>query len=465
MRSQSEVGLASGLGSPVAEGKRRRVEGGEAPAVVVVAAPEVVGGSPAKRSGTVAAAPKFAQATPVRPSPLWQVSQATTPSPSPPRKFTPTVAPPAAPSPARAPTAAADLIMGVIRSEELAHPSPRRAAPERAAVLNPYESERAAVIPRIPRSRPRRAEAGTRRGVRAAVEEEKDKGKKKEEVSPLEALERSMPAGYRREESKRVKVAEEENKGHDEVGPAPVVRPVAVAPPAFAFRPAVAAPAAHAALAPAPASVSAPAPVSKAAPSKAAPAAEVLELSDSDEDGEGEDEEMEEEADEGEDEDEEEDEVDEEDDEGMDDGGDLDIEEADDDEEEAESEAEPAPAPALPKPLFSFGSAATATTTAPSPFKPFIPAALPPPVPAVPSAAAPSAPAPAFAFSAAATAPLDVKEQVRRMDKAKLARFAFDLTEEDEEKKAGEGDAKTRAAREMAKGASGTEVRRFAFVV
>lgn len=166
--------------SPVVEGKRRRVENGEPakpePAPVSVAAPA----SPAR---SLAPAPRFAQATPVRPSPLWQVSQANTPSPSPPKKSTLPA------SPAKPPTLAADLIMGVIRSEELAHPSPRKANVERAAVLNPYGSESTAVIPRIPRSRPVRPQTPKRttRAASAAAEERK-------EVSQLEQLERSMPA-------------------------------------------------------------------------------------------------------------------------------------------------------------------------------------------------------------------------------------------------------------------------------
>lgn len=300
----------------------------------------------------------------------------------------------------------------------------------------------------------------TRRGVRGAEEDKKVE----KEVSPLEQLERSMPAEYRREEGKRLKPSPASP------APAPPVvnafRPAApVAPepirtaPAFAFRPT-----------PAPAPVPAPA-VKKAASA----AVEVVELSDSDEDGEGEDEEdeeMDEEDVDVEEEEEDEDEIDEEDDE-MDDGAELDIEEADD------SEGDSAPVAPVPiKPLFSFGSNVTTAGSSPAPSlssfsapahsrspslsAPSVPqpdspkASLPPPVPAV---AAPSAPV--FSFSAAATAPLDVKEQVRRMDKAKLLKFAFAAPDKAEE----ETDSKRKVAREMAKEASGTEVPKFVFAL
>ena len=140
-RSQSEGGLSlSGLVDPVgsgqstiAAGKRRRVEtdddnDDDAPPPFSDLSVEPVQSSPALKAGPRAAVrsstssdlkalsrPSAPVATPAKPSPLWQVSHADTPSPSPPKKTQPDGI-------ARPPTRAADLMMDIIREEDAARP-------------------------------------------------------------------------------------------------------------------------------------------------------------------------------------------------------------------------------------------------------------------------------------------------------------------------------------------------------
>ncbi|KAL8276976.1 hypothetical protein RQP46_010611 [Phenoliferia psychrophenolica] len=201
-RSQSE---SSGLGQPaaaavdepeetVAEGKRRRVEEPVGGGAIKKSATEgnLAGmlGEPRKTVVVAPLVPKFAPVTtPARPSPLWQVSKADTPSPSPPKKQT-TQAPP------KAPTRAADFMMDIIRQEEASRPKVTR-----EAVVNPYDSFDNPIA-RIPRSRPPRVAAPRKtvpaaRAAAAAAASKVEPAKK--EISPLEQIERSMPPEYRQD--------------------------------------------------------------------------------------------------------------------------------------------------------------------------------------------------------------------------------------------------------------------------
>lgn len=115
--------------SSVAAGKRRRVEADDdddAPPPFSNVSADSVQPSPAPKSSIRSSAtsnnlnslsrPSAPVATPARPSPLWQVSKADTPSPSPPKK-------PSQPDVSiRVPTRAADLMMDIIREEDSARP-------------------------------------------------------------------------------------------------------------------------------------------------------------------------------------------------------------------------------------------------------------------------------------------------------------------------------------------------------
>ncbi|GAA5895716.1 uncharacterized protein JCM6883_001597 [Sporobolomyces salmoneus] len=138
--------------------------------------------------------------TPAKPSPLWQVSQANTPSPSPPRK-----------PPTKGTTGAANLMLDVIQQVDAANPAPKpQVAPGKEAILNPYDNDAnplALASKRVPRSSGAgRAKSSTprasARSKAAQIEKPKEKEKEKE-ISPLEQLERTMPAEYRRDQSSK----------------------------------------------------------------------------------------------------------------------------------------------------------------------------------------------------------------------------------------------------------------------
>ncbi|ORY70641.1 hypothetical protein BCR35DRAFT_307947 [Leucosporidium creatinivorum] len=179
----------------VADGKRRKVveDSDDAPPPFATEAPipsspaPSVAPSPAK--APVSLGPKYsAISTPARPSPLWQVSKADTPSPSPPKRMTTA-------SSTIKPSFAADLMMDIIREEDAARPKVTR-----QEVLNPYESADNPMA-RIPRSRPSRP--ATPRRTPASAKKAAPTPTK--EISPLEQLERTMPADYRRDDAKRAR--------------------------------------------------------------------------------------------------------------------------------------------------------------------------------------------------------------------------------------------------------------------
>lgn len=191
---------ASG-GSGLADGKRRRVDE-EAPSNVPLESGFGLRGSTStpsfssspepssepKRMSTLTKATssllsyaKPVTTTPARPSPLWQVSKAATPSPSPPKKS-------AAPANPPTPTRAADLMLDIIRQEDASNPKVAR-----EAILNPYASTDSPIA-RIPRSRPARATTPRRTNGRPAPE-----------ISQLEMLEQTMPPEYRKEDAKRAR--------------------------------------------------------------------------------------------------------------------------------------------------------------------------------------------------------------------------------------------------------------------
>ncbi|GAA5879742.1 hypothetical protein JCM16303_004157 [Sporobolomyces ruberrimus] len=226
-KSQSEsslFGLVIGASSTsVVDGKRRRMEEGPLEEDIPVASlddvlasgPIATTPSPASTSadggsGTsdesqdkLKSKPSLSRftgtSTPAKPSPLWQVSKADTPSPSPPRK----------PS-HKGTTGAANLMLDVIQQVNAANPAPKpKVAPGKEAILNPYDTDAnplALASKRVTRSSGagRSKSSLSRQAPRPkAVEAEKPAEK---EISPLEQLERTMPAEYRREAtSKRSK--------------------------------------------------------------------------------------------------------------------------------------------------------------------------------------------------------------------------------------------------------------------
>ncbi|GAA6054296.1 hypothetical protein JCM3770_001420 [Rhodotorula araucariae] len=216
--SQSESAL-SALAGPSTDGKRRRtgadrVEEDDIPIATLddivasrahpaPASPgRTVERSPAPKPQPASTVSKFAGAsasasTPAKPSPLWQVSsQSESATPTPPRKAS---APASTPATA---TRAADLVLEVIRQEDEARRAATPTAPKgrKDAILNPYAGEenplalagRAARKEKPKPSSPKPAERVSK--VVAEVEKLKEK-----EVSPLEQLERTMPAAYRRQ--------------------------------------------------------------------------------------------------------------------------------------------------------------------------------------------------------------------------------------------------------------------------
>ncbi|BGP41364.1 hypothetical protein JCM10450v2_005405 [Rhodotorula kratochvilovae] len=216
--SQSESALSS-LAGPSTDGKRRRTgadreDEDDIPVATlddIVASPARASpASPARKVEPAAvpqpkpssAQPKFGGAssasasTPAKPSPLWQVSsQSESATPTPPRKASAQAStPPTA-------TRAADLVMEVIRQEDEARRAATPTAPKRKkdAILNPYAGAEnpLALAGRVARKeKPKPASPKPSQRVSKVVAEiEKIKEK---EVSPLEQLERTMPAEYRR---------------------------------------------------------------------------------------------------------------------------------------------------------------------------------------------------------------------------------------------------------------------------
>ncbi|SCV70327.1 BQ2448_1721 [Microbotryum intermedium] len=217
-RGQSEGGLLNSLGgtNSTAEGKRRRVEAEDVPPVASTsnlsysaspgpsASPSPAPSSTDNTKPSIFSRAKVtanAVSTPVRPSPLWQVSKADTPSPSPPKK--------AASAAPRSTTRAADMMMHIIRQEDAAKPD--KASPMtsgREAFINPYERTDHNPLARIPRSRPVRPLTPSRpTSARVAAQEAASTASSPKKVSPLEQLERSMPAKYRRDDGNRSKTA------------------------------------------------------------------------------------------------------------------------------------------------------------------------------------------------------------------------------------------------------------------
>ncbi|KAM0752074.1 hypothetical protein T439DRAFT_200308 [Meredithblackwellia eburnea MCA 4105] len=202
-KSNSEGSLngpgAADATESVAEGKRRKVDDPESSnssssGLLGSDSSSSAAPAPSTSSTSTSKAPIIKprpsiSATPAKPSPLWQVSKADTPSPSPPKK----------PVPAKPPTRAADLMLDIIRQEDEAQPKVTR-----EAVLNPYATDDSPIA-RVPRSRPPRVSTprSTRSSSRAAASKSSTPAKK---ISPLEELERSMPAEYR-PESKRQRKA------------------------------------------------------------------------------------------------------------------------------------------------------------------------------------------------------------------------------------------------------------------
>ncbi|SGY14904.1 BQ5605_C013g07160 [Microbotryum silenes-dioicae] len=241
-RSQSEGGSLNSLGanSSAAEGKRRRVEAEDAPPapstsnLSYAASP----GPSAPASPSPAAAMTdssktsiFSRAkitanavsTPVRPSPLWQVSKAETPSPSPPKRV--------ASGTPRSTTRAADMMMDIIRQEDAARPHKISPTTGREAFINPYESTDHNPLARIPRSRPVRPPTPSRPALaRVAAQKAASAAPSPKKVSPLEQLERSMPAEYRREDGNRSKLA----SSVASASPAPTPQKEAAPAPTFA---------------------------------------------------------------------------------------------------------------------------------------------------------------------------------------------------------------------------------------
>ncbi|GAA6013984.1 hypothetical protein JCM11491_003477 [Sporobolomyces phaffii] len=216
-KSQSEGSLANlAASSSKTDGKRRRTQEDEMEEDIPVASLDDVLVSAPVASTSVSSSTNASEkaqdklkskpslsrftgtSTPAKPSPLWQVSKADTPSPSPPRK------------PSTKATGAANLMLDVIQQVDAANPAPKsQVAPGKEAILNPYdnvENPLTLASKRVPRSSGsgRSKSSATRSSARTkAVEVDKPKEK---EISPLEQLERTMPAEYRREtNSKRSK--------------------------------------------------------------------------------------------------------------------------------------------------------------------------------------------------------------------------------------------------------------------
>ncbi|GEM08951.1 hypothetical protein Rt10032_c06g2968 [Rhodotorula toruloides] len=190
--SQSESSLASlTAGHDAKDGKRRRTERDEE---------DDIPPRPALRTESRTAA------TPAKPSPLWQVSQTDAPTHPPPRN-TATIKPS---------TRAADMMLDIIRQEDEARAPPAKVAIPKGAILNPYDSEDNLLSFAGPakKSKPAPKKVASPKPQSPAPQPRQEKPKSKPvppAISPLEQLERTMPAEYRREAvkpSKPAKVAE-----------------------------------------------------------------------------------------------------------------------------------------------------------------------------------------------------------------------------------------------------------------
>ncbi|KAK4049133.1 hypothetical protein OIV83_004349 [Microbotryomycetes sp. JL201] len=211
-RSHSDMSL----GSPVADGKRRRMDNDEHDDASV--APPTTSLStlppPSPVQSTSVTSPKPAipatfsrltsQSTPVKPSPLWQVSKAATPLPSPAKNESLQIQ--EQPTPVKAPTRAADIVMGVIKDD--LKPKTASFLVIRQEVLNPYDSIDSP-MPRIPRSRP--AKPATPRRTPARKAAQTPAATPARELSASEQLEKTMPQELRRKDTKRTKVPEQES--------------------------------------------------------------------------------------------------------------------------------------------------------------------------------------------------------------------------------------------------------------
>ncbi|BGP33148.1 hypothetical protein JCM10296v2_004937 [Rhodotorula toruloides] len=206
--SQSESSLASLAAGPDAtDGKRRRTERDDEDDIPVASLDDVLA-SPASSlsQGTKAALPaqqirpaarngSRAAATPAKPSPLWQVSQTDAPTPSPPRNT----------ASIKASTRAADMMLDIIRQEDEARAPPAKVAIPKGDVLNPYDSEEnlLSVAGPAKKSKPAPKKVASPKLKSPAPQPRQEKPKPAPPaISPLEQLERTMPAEYRRETSK-----------------------------------------------------------------------------------------------------------------------------------------------------------------------------------------------------------------------------------------------------------------------
>ncbi|GAA5994448.1 hypothetical protein JCM5350_007038 [Sporobolomyces pararoseus] len=223
-KSQSEGSLFGLASSDSSDGKRRRTEDDQMEEDIPVASLDdvlvsvPVASTSISTSSTSTASTSTEKAqdklkskpslsrftgmtTPAKPSPLWQVSKADTPSPSPPRK----------PS-SKASTGAANLVLDVIQQVDAANPvSKPQVSAGKEAILNPYdnaENPLALASKRVPRSSGSgRSKSSTPRASAKTKPVEVAKPKEPE-ISPLEQLERTMPAEYRKDSnSKRSKVS------------------------------------------------------------------------------------------------------------------------------------------------------------------------------------------------------------------------------------------------------------------
>ncbi|GAA5990265.1 hypothetical protein JCM11641_001803 [Rhodosporidiobolus odoratus] len=433
VKSQSESSLfaLSAEPSTTSEGKKRRtMEDNEEDDIPVASLDDIVAlPSPSKQAGQVGTEkkgkemdkPKLQQqpsfsrfaagvSTPAKPSPLWQVSQVDTPSPSPPRKPTPASSSSLSASPAltsTSKTAAANLMLGIIAESTPTAPSsvaekkkPTVVEKEKQAILNPYAASgeeedllSAGRKERVPRSRAHKA-AAPGRGRRADNEAKAEAEKKKKEAekeSPLEQLERTMPAEYR--PAKRTKA----------VSPPPAPAPASKSSSATATKKAT------------------PEPARKADKPKKAKPVEVMQLSSSEDEIEVQDDE------------EDEDQL-----EGLE--ADEEMQEREDEEEEEEEEPEedvilaplPAPSAAAKKSAFSFSpsSASSSPTSASSSTFSFgAPAAASAPFlakPAAPSSSTFSFSAPAPSTSSPASAPAtDPKSAALALPRSSLPLGSF----------------------------------------
>ncbi|BGP09154.1 hypothetical protein JCM10049v2_005009 [Rhodotorula toruloides] len=211
--SQSESSLASLASGPDAtDGKRRRTERDEEDDIPVASLDDVLASPAPSSRGAKAALPtqsarpavrneSRAAATPAKPSPLWQVSQtADAPTPSPPRN-TASIKPS---------TRAADMMLDIIRQEDEARAPPAKVAIPKGAILNPYDSEEnlLSVTGPAKKSKPAPKKVVSPKLKSPAPQPRQEKPKPAPPaISPLEQLERTMPAEYRRETSKPSKPA------------------------------------------------------------------------------------------------------------------------------------------------------------------------------------------------------------------------------------------------------------------